>query len=52
MKKIIYKPPQTNATEEEKEFAKSIADMLIGLVDLGDEEDDETESEGKDNEDN
>ena len=37
-KELTYKQPESNATEKEKAFAKEVADLLIDLVDL-DEED-------------
>ena len=37
-KKLTYKQPESNATEHEKAFAKEVAELLIDLVDL-DEED-------------
>ena len=37
-KKLTYKQPESNATENEKAFAKEVAELLIDLVDL-DEED-------------
>lgn len=45
--KITYNPPESNASEEEKAFANSIANMLIDLVDLDDEDIKEIENESK-----